>query len=113
MPDFSFGERLTGRWLIVGLVALLSIVPASAKGDALDAGVRTGRDKDVQALLKQGRESGEKKDFAGAERLFLQALPSYSIARLLGVSTNSGEGQGKVARHRVPYRAHSVEPFHG
>src|SRR5437868_12507411 len=77
MTGFPRGERLTWRLLRVGLWALLSSVPASAEGDApSDAGVQAGRNKDVQALLKQGRVSGEKKDFADAERLFLQALPT-------------------------------------
>lgn len=68
-------ERLPRRWLRVGLLALLTSNPAFAQGDGPGAGVRAGRDKDVQELLKQGRQSGEKKDFAGAERLLLQALP--------------------------------------
>lgn len=76
MPVFSLCERLTWRFLKVGLWALLSSVPGSAEGDAPpDAGAQAGHNKDVQALLRQGRASGEKKNFADAERIFLQALP--------------------------------------
>lgn len=74
MLNLLLGEKPTRRWLLAGVLALLTSIAVPTRGDVPDAGAPAGRSPDVQALLKQGRVSGEKKDFAGAERLFLQAL---------------------------------------